>query len=313
MISVSSSVFLIFVLSRNFSVTERYCCKECIGFMKCLRKLGKKGSFWSMNIILLVTIGYYCYVIIMDGDRFMSISIFFWFVATPLVAYRLNYLYPVPCPENLRTKCCAIWSKIESFFGAIWDTVKRFFGCRDPSVQCCEQSRRDSTSNSHALCSKCCLLCSKCCVKCSRCCKLCPTSDMWWFLFYWCTLVMYFIESSYVFLAVTLDAANKVTPLINRKFSDEAVKLNGLLVTLLAIRVAFSGRLLLFFWNKMFHGHKDLFSEPNRLLTQPEVREMQCSLLRQWRSCPLLPIENHWKKQSQNKEGIKNKRKNSKR
>ena len=212
-----------------------------------------------MNIILLVTIGYYIYIIIMDGDKWMSILILSWFMATPCVAYRLNYLYPVPCHENLRTKCCANWRGVESVLDR-----------RDPSVQCCEQSRRDSTSNSHALC-------SKCCVKYSGCCKLCPTSDKYCFVVYWCTLVMYFIESSYVFLAVTLDAANKVTPLINRKFSDEAVKLNGLLVTLLAIRVAFSGRLLLFFWNKMFHGHKDLFSEPNRLLTQPEVREMQCS------------------------------------
>ena len=261
-ISVLSSVILIIVLSGNFSVTERCCCKKCCGFMKCLRKLGKKGSFWSMNFILLVTIVYYCYVIIIDGNKGMSILILFWFMATPFVAYRLNYLYPVPYPENLGINCCEIWGRVESFLS-----------CRD---QCCEQNRGDSTSNRHALCSKCCLLCSKCCVKCSGCCKLYPTSYKYCFVVYWCTLVMYFIESSYMFLAVTIDAAQKVTPLINGKFNDEAVDLNGLVVTLLGIRVAFNGRLLLFFWNKIFHGHKDLFSEPNRLLTQPVVRVMQC-------------------------------------
>ena len=280
-ISFLSSLILIGVLSFNFSVTERCCCRNCIGLMKCLKKLSKKGSFWSMNILLFVTFVYYCYVIHrMDGDKQVSILILLWFLATPFVAYRLNYLYPVPCPENLRDTCCAnwrkvesffgaIWSKVESFFGAIWGRVKRCFGCRDHRDQRPEQ-------NSHPLCRNNCVQYCKCCVLCSEYCVPCPTSDMWWFLFYWSTLVIYFIESSYMFLAVTLDAANEVTPLINGKFSDEVVEFKGLVVALLGIRVAFNGRLLLFFWNKIFHGHKDLFSEPNRLLTQPVVRVMQC-------------------------------------
>ena len=205
-ISVLSSIILLIVLCENSCVTERCRWKICIGLIK----LGKKGSFWSMNILLLVTFGYYVYVIVhMDGDKWISILILTWFLATPLVAYRLNYLYPAPC-------LCPWW----------------------------------------------CGLCSRC----VNCCSV----------VYWLTLLMYCIESGYMFLAVTLDAATEVTPLINGKSSNEAVELNGLVVTLLGIRVAFNGRLLLFFWNKIFHGHKDLFSEPNRLLTQPVVRVMQC-------------------------------------
>ena len=191
-ISVLSSIILLIVLGKNSSVTERCCFKKYCSFMK---RLSKNGSFWSMNVLLLVVVGYDIYVIVhMDGDKWISILILTWFLATPLFAYRLNYLSPAPLPCSRGDKCC---SKV-----------------------------------------------------------------------YWATLLMYFFESCYMFQAVTLNAAQEVTPLINGKSSDEAVELNGWVALLLGIRVAFNGRLLQFFWNKIFHGHKDLFSGPSGLLTQ---------------------------------------------
>ena len=55
------------------------------------------------------------------------------------------------------------------------------------------------------------------------------------------------IEKGYMALVVELQ------PALNHR--------NALAAILLAIRVAFSLRLVLFFWNKIFHGDMDLFSE----------------------------------------------------
>ena len=59
------------------------------------------------------------------------------------------------------------------------------------------------------------------------------------------------IENGYMALVIELQ------PVLSLPLTQH----NALAAILLAIRVAFSGRLVLFFWNKIFHGDMDLFSE----------------------------------------------------
>ncbi|CAB4010060.1 Hypothetical predicted protein [Paramuricea clavata] len=80
------------------------------------------------------------------------------------------------------------------------------------------------------------------------------------FLFYWIALVMYFIEATCKLLAVTLDVAYDVVPVIEGRFPYESMK--GLSVIFLGFRLAFHARLVYFFWDKICHGDKDTFSEP---------------------------------------------------
>ena len=80
------------------------------------------------------------------------------------------------------------------------------------------------------------------------------------FSFDWFALVMYFIETIFKLLAVMFDVAYDVAPVIEGQFSDESLK--GGIVILSGFRLAFHSRVVYFFWNKIFHGDKDLFSEP---------------------------------------------------
>jgi hypothetical protein len=89
------------------------------------------------------------------------------------------------------------------------------------------------------------------------CCKDCPFIIC---LFYWIALVMYFLETLFKLFAAMLDVAYDVAPAIEGQFSDESLK--GGVVILNGFRLAFHTRLVLFFWDKMFHGDKDLFTEP---------------------------------------------------
>ncbi len=82
------------------------------------------------------------------------------------------------------------------------------------------------------------------------------------FFFYWIALVMYFLENMSMWIAATLDAGHQVAPLIERKFPDEASQYRAFIVLLLGFTLAFHTRMLSFFWQKMFHGDKDHFSEP---------------------------------------------------
>ena len=60
-----------------------------------------------------------------------------------------------------------------------------------------------------------------------------------------------------------LDVAQDVEPFIKNNFSAESYgQYSGLMVIIVGFRLAFHARLLTFFWEKIFHGDKDLFSEP---------------------------------------------------
>ena len=93
------------------------------------------------------------------------------------------------------------------------------------------------------------------------------------FLFYWTSLVMYFLEATSMWIAVTLNAAHQVVPLIDRKFPDETTRYKAIVVVLLGFTVGFYSRVLSFFWQKLFHGDKNLFSEPCSKLIDDQTEE----------------------------------------
>lgn len=82
---------------------------------------------------------------------------------------------------------------------------------------------------------------------------------MYTWLAYWETIVLFLLATAYSTLMITLDIFEKVTPLGKVTIGSHSFSVVGSLV-LLAIKASFEGRLFLFFWNKLFHGNKDLFS-----------------------------------------------------
>ena len=73
-----------------------------------------------------------------------------------------------------------------------------------------------------------------------------------------------------------LDVAHDVAPLIQRTFPQESGTYWGGMVIIIGFVLAFHARLLTFFWQKLFHGEKDLFSEPStRLDYEPPLRHDQ--------------------------------------
>ena len=93
------------------------------------------------------------------------------------------------------------------------------------------------------------------------------------FLFYWTALAMYFLEATGMWIAVTLDAAHQVVPLIDRKFPDETTRYKAIVVVLLGFSVGFHSQILSFFWQKMFHGDRNFFSEPCSKLIDDQTEE----------------------------------------
>ena len=79
-----------------------------------------------------------------------------------------------------------------------------------------------------------------------------------WF-FYWTSIIMYLCETFFKLLSVMLDVAYDLAPVIERRFPDESLK--GIIAILSGLRLAFHSKLFVFFWDKFFHGDKDLFSE----------------------------------------------------
>ena len=108
---------------------------------------------------------------------------------------------------------------------------------------------------------------------------------VWWkdclhdnsnFIIYWLALVMHFIEIATKVASIMLDVALEVAPLIENKLPNESKQFRGVLVIVIGFCLAFHVRVLSFFWEKLFHGEKDLFTEPNqRLLEEPSVQEQQ--------------------------------------
>ncbi len=87
---------------------------------------------------------------------------------------------------------------------------------------------------------------------------ICSPSVVW--VFYWTALFMYSCETAIKLFAAMLDAAYNAVPVIENKFPDESSK--GFFVILFGFRLAFHTSVFLFFWNKIFHGNGNLFSEP---------------------------------------------------
>jgi hypothetical protein len=69
-----------------------------------------------------------------------------------------------------------------------------------------------------------------------------------------------------MWIAVALDVAHQVAPLIKKRFQDESSQFKGALIFLIGFSFAFHSRLLSFYWKKIFHGEKDLLSEPRTKL-----------------------------------------------
>jgi hypothetical protein len=53
-----------------------------------------------------------------------------------------------------------------------------------------------------------------------------------------------------------------VAPIIEKTFPGEPSNLKALVLLILGFILAFYSRMVSFFWQKLFHGDKDLFSEP---------------------------------------------------
>lgn len=189
--SIVSSVTLIFIVWLNQ--------KQLNYSFASLKRLYKKGSFWSLNFLYLITCVYH--TIRINGtddeiDMVTCVLLLFSPAVTLFVVYFLNYLHPVKFPSRKRRNV---------------DTVCTF-------------------------------------------------------LMYWLTLVIYCAENACLVLTVMLDAALEVAPLVQGKYQEDATELNGFVLILLGINVAFRARLLAFFWNKIFHGDRDLMSEPTTKL-----------------------------------------------
>jgi hypothetical protein len=86
---------------------------------------------------------------------------------------------------------------------------------------------------------------------------------------------MHFVEVTSKVASIMLDVALEVAPLIQHNFPDESRKFRGLVVIVIGFRLAFHLRILSFFWQKLFHGEKDLFSEPNEKLVFEPLEQKQ--------------------------------------
>ena len=92
---------------------------------------------------------------------------------------------------------------------------------------------------------------------------------VWLLLVYWVSLVMYCVENFCMVLAVTLDAALNLAPLMADKYAHKGDHFHAVALILVGIRVAFDTRMFSFFLYKIFHGNRDLFSEPSNKLQLP--------------------------------------------
>ena len=94
------------------------------------------------------------------------------------------------------------------------------------------------------------------------------------FIIYWLALFLYLVEVTCKLVAIMLDVAHDVAPLIQNKFPAESGQYWGAMVILIGFRMAFHARLLSFFWQKIFHGEKDLLTEPSENLQDEPPRAL---------------------------------------
>lgn len=98
--------------------------------------------------------------------------------------------------------------------------------------------------------------------------------------FYWISLITSFLEASYMWVAVALNVAHELAPLIEKEYPDEP-RIKGLIMIGLGFNLAFHSHLVSFFWNKMFHGDKDLLSDPGSKLIKNKSSFVAC--VRSWK------------------------------
>ena len=106
-----------------------------------------------------------------------------------------------------------------------------------------------------------------------------PFTTCWWkksltrnsnFIIYWLALSMYFVETTLKLLAVMLDPAYDVAPIIESTFGKKYETFRGAMVIMIGFKIGLHTRMAFFFWEKIFYGGKDLFSEPgNSLIEEP--------------------------------------------
>ena len=219
----------------------------------------KKGSFISIVALFLITLGYYIYrssIAPSGASQGISVALIFWLCSMVLVMHRLNYM---PRVQWKGKQCCSPdCLKRKKYRSVI--RVKRSCSAKDQKdKQCCSEKCSD---------------CQCCCCECCRgpCCSVFPAEI--YCVFYWIAIITFFLEVMCMWVAVALDAAHEVAPLIEKKFEGES-RIKGALILLLGFSMAFHSNLLSFFWNKIFHGDKDLLSEPCSKLTDPICLRVQ--------------------------------------
>ena len=92
--------------------------------------------------------------------------------------------------------------------------------------------------------------------------------------FYWISLTTFFLEASYMWIAVALDVAHEVAPLIEKEYPEEP-RIKGIIMIGLGFNLAFHSHLVSFFWDKMFHGDKDLLSDPGSKLIKNKSNSIE--------------------------------------
>ena len=165
---------------------------EFCGFKEALKRLIRKGSFWSFNITYIFVVLEYILIAFKNlkiVNRVLTITLVVHFACKLIVAYFLNYVLPVKFPSVNERSFARLY---------IW-------------------------------------------------------------LAYWITLVLFFLATMSAALAITLDVAEKLSPLGKVQTGSHNFATVSRLV-LLGIKATFEGRLFIFYWNKIFHGDKDLFS-----------------------------------------------------
>ena len=82
---------------------------------------------------------------------------------------------------------------------------------------------------------------------------------------------MYFVETTLKLLSGMLDVAYDVIPLLEVEFGKEYGAFRGVMVIVIGFDVGLHTRLASFFWQKVFYGEKDLFSEPSDNLIEEAI------------------------------------------
>ena len=88
--------------------------------------------------------------------------------------------------------------------------------------------------------------------------RIVTEKKMYYKVGYWLTLLMYFAECTSILLMYLLNSSLVLPPVIDHSGGNY----QALILIAFGVKVALSSQCLTFFLEKIFHGNKDLFSEP---------------------------------------------------